>query len=163
MIAEAVKTAKPLWHSTPAAQVLVLTRTGEQGLTAADAASRLVRDGPNELTLSKRTSLPRLFLRQFNSPLIYLLVVAAGVSLSLEHFVDAAFIGVVLLLNSLIGTVQEQKAAASLDALRQMIGLSAAVRRDGAVAVVDAKDIVVGDLVEVESGMAVPAAGRENQ
>lgn len=145
------------WHATSASAAMALTQTGSAGLSTAEAATRLTRDGPNELTPPWTPSLPRLFLRQFNSPLIYLLVFAAAVSLGLGHRTDAIFIGIVLLINALIGTIQENKAAASLNALRQMIGHHTTVRRDGVLAVIDARDVVFGDLVEVESGMAVPA------
>lgn len=145
------------WHALPVSRAMACLKTSEQGLTSAEAQARLARDGTNALKPQRSQSLPKLFLRQFNSPLIYLLVVAAAVSIGLGHVTDAGFIGLVLLINALIGTVQESKAAASLNALRDMIGHSATVRRDGSIAVVDARDIVVGDLVEVESGMAVPA------
>ena len=145
------------WHALHARQVIALTKTRESGLSRQEAAVRLDRDGANALAPRRPQSLPRLFLRQFNSPLIYLLVAAAAVSLGLGHVTDAGFIGLVLIVNALIGTIQESKAATSLNALRHMIGQSASVRRDGAIAVIDARDIVVGDIVEVESGMAVPA------
>jgi calcium-translocating P-type ATPase len=134
-----------------------LTRTSDAGLSQQDAAERLSRDGANELAPPWSPSPVRLFARQFNSPLIYLLMAAAGVSLGLGHRTDAAFIAVVLLVNAAIGTIQESKAASSLTALRQMIGQSASVRRGGAISIVNARDVVVGDIVEVESGMAVPA------
>ncbi|MFD1951270.1 cation-translocating P-type ATPase [Sphingomonas arantia] len=145
------------WHAMPSRDVAARLETGDAGLRPKEAAARLVRDGPNELAPPPVPSLFLLFLRQFNSPLIYLLIAAAAVSLSLGHRTDAGFIGVVLIVNALIGTFQEGKAAGSLAALRDMIGHSATVRRGGAVSVVDARDIVVGDVVMLESGMAVPA------
>ncbi|WP_083672004.1 cation-translocating P-type ATPase [Sphingomonas montana] len=145
------------WHATSIENTMSTTGTPPDGLTVEEAALRLERDGFNELAPPYAPSLLRLFLKQFNSPLIYLLVAAAVVSLSLGHMTDAGFIGLVLLVNSVIGTVQEGKAAASLTALRHMIGHSANVRRGGAAAAVDARQVVVGDIVEVESGMSVPA------
>ena len=147
----------PAWHAMSSADVEARLGSSDAGLTAEDAAARLVRDGRNELAPPPTPSLVLLFLRQFNSPLIYLLIVAAVVSLGLGHHTDAGFIGVVLIVNALIGTVQEGKAAGSLAALRQMVGHTATVRRGGVRSVVNARDIVVGDVVEVESGMAVPA------
>ena len=145
------------WHATSVQDTMATTGTPQGGLTSQEAAVRLERDGFNELAPPYTPSIFRLFLRQFNSPLIYLLVAAAAVSLSLGHMTDAGFIGLVLLVNSVIGTVQEGKAAASLTALRHMIGHSANVRRGGSATAVDARHIVVGDIVEVESGMSVPA------
>ena len=147
----------PAWHTISSADVEARLGTSDAGLTAKDAAARLVQDGLNELAPPPTPSMILLFLRQFNSPLIYLLIAAAVVSLGLGHRTDAGFIGVVLVVNALIGTFQEGKAAGSLAALRQMVGQTASVRRGGAISVVNARDIVVGDIVEVESGMAVPA------
>ncbi|MCK8455297.1 cation-translocating P-type ATPase [Sphingomonas faeni] len=145
------------WHATPAARVMALLDTSAEGLNTKDAAARLLRDGPNELAPPPAPSTLLLFARQFNSPLIYLLIAAAAISLGLGHRTDAGFIGVVLLVNAAIGTVQESKAADSLAALGRMIGQTATVLRGGAVSVVDARAIVVGDVVALESGMAVPA------
>lgn len=148
---------EPAWHTASPQRTMELTRTNNAGLSQQEAALRLHANGPNELVPAWAPSTWCRFVRQFNSPLIYLLVGAAAVSLTLGHRTDAAFIGVVLLVNAAIGTIQESKAASSLTALREMIGRSATVRRDGAVARVNARDVVVGDIVEVESGMAVPA------
>ena len=145
------------WHATSVARVIALLDTSPAGLSTKDAAERLVRDGPNALAPPPVPSRLRLFARQFNSPLIYLLIAAAAISLGLGHHTDAGFIGVVLLVNAAIGTVQESKAADSLAALGRMIGQTATVVRDGAVSVIDARALVVGDVVTLESGMAVPA------
>jgi Ca2+-transporting ATPase len=145
------------WHATSPARVMALLDTSATGLSTTDAAARLLHDGPNELAPPPAPSTLLLFARQFNSPLIYLLIAAAAISLGLGHRTDAGFIGVVLLVNAAIGTVQESKAADSLAALGRMIGQTATVLRGGAVSVVDARAIVVGDVVALESGMAVPA------
>jgi len=145
------------WHATSSDEAMRIVGTSDAGLTTGEAAARLGRDGRNELAPPRQPSLVLLFLRQFNSPLIYLLIAAAVISLALDHRTDAGFIAVVLVVNALIATVQERKAETSLAALRRMIGQTANVRRNGSVAVVDARDLVVGDIVELESGMAVPA------
>jgi Ca2+-transporting ATPase len=146
-----------IWHAMTSKGVMASVGTTPDGLLPDDAAGRLLRDGLNELARPPTPSLVLLFLRQFNSPLIYLLIAAAIISLSLDHRTDAAFIGVVLVVNAVIGTFQEGKAAESLAALRQMVGHTATVKRGGALSVIDAREIVVGDVVELESGMAVPA------
>lgn len=145
------------WHAIAAQEAMQRLQSRSGGLSATEAAARLSRDGRNELAPPRQPSIAWLFLRQFNSPLIYLLIAAAAVSLALDHRTDAGFIAVVLVVNALIATVQERKAETSLAALRRMIGQTANVRRDEALGVVDAGDLVVGDVVEVESGMAVPA------
>ena len=145
------------WHAMSSNDAKLRLRTSDKGLQPDDAAARLVQDGLNELAPPPTPSVVLLFVRQFNSPLIYLLVAAAAVSLGLGHRTDAGFIGVVLIVNALIGTFQEGKAAGSLAALRTMIGHTAPVRRGGTVSIIDTREIVVGDIVELESGMAVPA------
>ncbi|MEG8040364.1 HAD-IC family P-type ATPase [Sphingomonas sp. LR60] len=145
------------WHAMSSTDIAARLGTSDRGLEPDEAAARLVLDGLNELAPPPTPSVILLFVRQFNSPLIWLLVAAAAVSLGLGHTTDAGFIGVVLIVNALIGTFQEGKAAGSLAALRDMIGHTAPVRRGGSVSVIDTREIVVGDVVELESGMAVPA------
>ncbi|HET9428900.1 MAG TPA: HAD-IC family P-type ATPase [Allosphingosinicella sp.] len=147
----------PRWHAIPALRCLQLTASSADGLSAAEASERLGSHGPNRLPGRPRPSVPLLFLRQFRSPLIYLLLAAALVSLATGHNLDAGFIGVVLFLNALVGTVQERRADTSIAALDRLIRQVARVRRDGEVTEVDASEIVPGDVVEIESGMAVPA------
>lgn len=145
------------WHATSAEQSLVLARTGLAGLSVGESEERLRRLGPNELAETGRLPLLKLVVRQFKSPLIYLFLVAAIVSLALGERVDAAFIAVVLLLNAAIGSFQEYRAETSMSALRTLIQQTARVRRNGLVGKVRARELVVGDVVELESGMADPA------
>ena len=144
------------WHTT-ADDCLNDVKSGLAGLSAVEAEARLARNGPNELPAATRLPLAMLLLRQFRSPLIYLLLAAALVSLALGHGTDAAFIAAVLVINALIGTIQEYRAETSMAALQKLIRQSAQVRRDGVSSLIDARELVVGDVVEVESGMAVSA------
>ena len=145
------------WHALAPEVCLERLGASTNGLSSAESTLRFARFGPNSLPRRKKVSLGRLFLRQFRSPLIYLLLAATSVSLTLGHFTDAGFIAVVLALNALVGTVQEHRAAVSMDALGRLIRLRARVRRDGLVHEVEAGEVVPGDIVEMESGMAVPA------
>ena len=145
------------WHALPARDCLALCGTDSVGLTSAEADTRRAQYGTNELPTRRRPGVPLLFLRQFKSPLIYLLLAAAAVSLAVGELTDAAFIAVVLLINAIIGTFQESRAEASAAALQKLIRHTARVRRDGMTVVVDARDLVPGDVVELESGMSVPA------
>ncbi|MDB5697511.1 MAG: cation-transporting P-type ATPase [Alphaproteobacteria bacterium] len=145
------------WHAAAADTCLNDLQSSLAGLSMSEAKARLDRNGPNELTASKRLPVAMLLLRQFRSPLIYLLLAAAAVSLTLGHSTDAAFIGAVLVINAVIGTTQEYRAETSMAALQKLIRQSAQVRRDGVSSLVDAREVVVGDVVEVESGMAVSA------
>jgi len=131
--------------------------SAEKGLTQPEAADRLERFGPNALPETGSPSLVGVFLRQFLSPLIYILVAAAAVSAVLSDLKDAVFIGVVLLLNGIIGTLQEYSAGRAAAALRKLEQPHATVIRDGSRREIDAHELVPGDLVILEAGGRVPA------
>ncbi|MGV2130821.1 cation-translocating P-type ATPase [Agrobacterium vitis] len=127
------------------------------GLSQAEAAERLARFGENLLPEPKAPSFLSIFLQQFKSPLIYILLLAAGVSLVLSEVEDAIFIGVVLLLNGVIGSVQEYSAGRAAAALRELEQPHATVIRDGRMQEIEARLLVPGDLVAIEAGGRVPA------
>ena len=147
----------PAWHALPPGKCLELLGSSANGLSGAEASRRLTIYGSNSLPRRKKLPPVLLFFRQFRSPLIYLLLAATLVSIALGRLTDAGFIAVVLMLNALIGTVQEHRAAASMDALGRLIRQRARVRRDGFAHEIEAAEVVTGDIVELESGMAVPA------
>ncbi|MEO7654353.1 MAG: HAD-IC family P-type ATPase [Sphingomicrobium sp.] len=151
------KSDEPVWHAVPPARCLQLLGSSARGLSAAEARDRLARHGPNSLPRRRGLPLGLLFVRQFRNPLIYLLLAATLISVSLGHLSDAGFIAIVLLLNAIVGTVQERRAATSMDALDKLIRHKARVRRDDLVDEIEASEVVPGDVVEMESGMAVPA------
>jgi magnesium-transporting ATPase (P-type) len=144
-------------HALPADEVLRLLGTPPGGLAAGDVSERLRRFGPNALPRARPPSIATVILRQFLSPLIYVLLAAAVVSIAIGHGSDAAFIFAVLALNAAIGTVQEHAAERSADALRALIVTRARVVRDGVDEEVDAEALVPGDLVRIEGGLRVPA------
>ena len=148
---------EPAWHALPPGECIGLLGSSADGLSAAEARRRLALYGRNSLPRRSRRSLGLLFLGQFRSPLIYLLLGATLVSLIVGHWTDAGFIAVVLLLNAIVGMVQEHRAAASMDALGRLIRHKAKVRRDGLLHEIEASELVAGDIAEMESGMAVPA------
>ena len=127
------------------------------GLTSAEAAARLAATGPNALPDAPGPTLIVLFLKQFLSPLIYLLLAAALVAVFLGDLEDAAFIAVVLLANGIIGTAQEYSASRAAAALRELQAPKATVLRNGSPAEIDAREIVPGDVVLLEAGGRVPA------
>lgn len=127
------------------------------GLTASEASVRLSQYGPNALPEAQPPSLASVFLRQFLSPLIYILLAAALVSLVLSDVKDALFIAAVLLVNGIIGTAQEYSAGQAAAALRKLEQRNASVIRDGARQVIDARKLVPGDFVLLEAGGRVPA------
>ncbi|MBL8694270.1 MAG: HAD-IC family P-type ATPase [Planctomycetes bacterium] len=150
--------SSPLWHALDVDQLVRELQTHvEQGLSQEEADRRLLRYGRNELGEPKGRSLLAVFFSQFRSPLIYLLFAAAAIALSLGHRSDAAVIFVVVLVNSVIGTIQEGRAEQSLVALRKLTRHQARAIRSGKSCVLSATDLVPGDLLHLEAGDAVPA------
>jgi magnesium-transporting ATPase (P-type) len=138
-------------------QILTSLEASKLGLTQDEAAVRLQRYGPNALPKKTPPGVLQVFINQFKSPLIYVLVAAAFVSLAIDEYSDAIFISAVLLLNAVIGTVQEYSAQRSADALQKMMMTQARVLRDGEAYQINSEEIVPGDLVMLESGERVPA------
>ncbi|MCR9071321.1 MAG: HAD-IC family P-type ATPase [Alphaproteobacteria bacterium] len=122
------------------------------GLTERDAADRLLRHGPNRLPEPTPTGIFGLFLRQFVSPFIYILMIAAAISFAISHVASGVFIVAVLLINALIGTIQERAAEKSASALRRMVRGTARVVRDGRPRTIDGEAVVPGDLLLLSSG-----------
>lgn len=149
------------WHSLPIDQVAKhLDVDIALGLSGKEAKERFEKHGPNELPGKKRRSLFSIVLHQFLSPLIYLLIVAAGIAFFVGETRDSLVILVVVLLNAIIGAFQEGRAEASLEALRRFSKLKARVIRDGKEQVVEAREIVVGDVLVLNSGDSVPSDAR---
>ena len=145
------------WHAFDVEAVRRRLACGAGGLTSAEAARRLRRHGPNRLPEPPRRGLGRIVLAQIASPLILLLLAAAAVAAALGDLKDAAFIALVLVINTAIGTAQEARAEASAAALKRAIQASVRARRDGAVRRIDSAELVPGDTVLVEAGERVPA------
>ncbi len=145
-------------HGKTIAQLVAELQTHlEQGLASPEAAARLQRQGPNELSESPRPGLLALLWAQFNNYLVIVLVVAAVISLALGEVVDSVAIMVIVVLNAVVGVVQEHKAEAALAALKRMAAPAAQVLRDGHIVSVPGRELVVGDMVLLEAGNFVPA------
>jgi len=127
------------------------------GLGSREARARLVKDGPNVLPERKSSGPLIIFAGQFKSAFIYMLLAAAVVSWLLGQQVNSYFIFAVLVINALIGTVQEYSAARAAAALRKMVPYHATVIRDGRSMRIDTADVVIGDYVQLVSGDRVPA------
>lgn len=145
------------WHALPGAAALARLDATAEGLTGAEAAARLARHGPNRLPEPPRRGALARFLDQFRNLLIYVLLGAAAISALLGHMLDAAVILAVVLLNGIVGFIQEGRAEAALAAIRDLLAPHAAVLRDGRRRDLDAADLVPGDVVLVEAGDRVPA------
>ncbi|MBK1616603.1 haloacid dehalogenase [Rubrivivax gelatinosus] len=149
------------WHGLDVAQVLAATGAdADAGLGATEAAARLARHGPNALPEPPPRPAWRTLLQQLQSPLIYILFVAALIAVTLGHHADAAVILVVVAVNALVGAAQEGRAERSMAALRQLSTLRVRVRRDGAEQLVQARELVPGDLLLLAAGDAVGADAR---
>ncbi len=146
-----------LWHSEPAEAALELCRSSPQGLSADEAAKRLEADGPNRLPAGKPRSLFARVFAQFNNLLIYVLLASALVTVLLRHVLDAVVILAVVLINGIIGFIQEGRAEKSLEAIRAMLTRESSVLRDGRRLTVPAESLVVGDVVLTEAGDRIPA------
>ena len=145
------------WHSLPSDQALALLGVSEAGLDADAVDSRRATFGANVLPRRERISTLIMYLGQFKSPLVYLLLIAAVVSLAVGELTDALFIFVVLQVNAIIGSYQEHQAEASAAALDALVPNFAVVVRDGVPRRIDARDLVPGDIVRLVSGALVPA------
>jgi magnesium-transporting ATPase (P-type) len=147
----------PLWHQHDVATSFQELGSRREGLTEAEAQERLARFGPNRLTPPRKRGPLMRFLLQIHNVLIYVLLGAAGVTALLGEWVDTGVILGVVLINALIGFIQEGKAEKSLDAIRNMLSLQATVIRDGQRREIAAEDLVTGEMVLLASGDKVPA------
>jgi P-type Ca2+ transporter type 2C len=148
------------WHALSASKVLEAIDSRPSGLSEDEAKRRITTTGPNRLEAKKKKSALILFLRQFLSPLIYVLLGAAVLSLVLAHYMDAGVVLGVLLLNAIIGFLQEQQAAKAMESLVRMTAPKAQVRRDATAMTIPVEEIVPGDIILLESGNRVPADAR---
>lgn len=131
--------------------------TGKDGLTVEEVAKRLVTFGQNRLPEEKIAPVWKIFLLQFASPLIYVLIFAAAVSFSVNERTDFYFILWVLMFNAVLGTVQEYSASHSAQSLKQMVEPRAVVVREGKSQEIGAADLVPGDVIQLQTGSKVPA------
>lgn len=149
--------SQPPWHALPADAVLARLLTRREGLSNEEAAARRARFGPNALPAPKKRGPLLRFLLQFHNVLIHVLLASALVTAFMGHWVDAAVILGVVIINALIGFIQEGKAEAALDAIRGLLSPHAQVLRDGRRQETDAAELVPGDIVFLAAGDRVPA------
>ena len=144
-------------HAISASQAIDELNSSEHGLSSNEVLQRQADFGRNSLPQQKTSSIFSIIARQFKSPLIYVLLIAAILSVTIQEWSDAIFIFAVLLINALIGTVQEYSAEKAALALRQMVATKCRVVRDGDYYELSAEELVPGDIVVLESGDMVPA------
>ncbi len=145
--------------------VLAETKSAADGLSSPEAAKRLEANGKNKLAEAKKDSLLKRFVKQLMDPMIIILLAAAAISGVLavvegESFTDVIIILAVVIINAVLGVYQESKAEKAIEALQEMSAATSKVLRDGKITTVHSEDLVVGDVVLLEAGDAVPADGR---
>ena len=145
------------WHAVESTTAMERLGSGTGGLSSVVAAERLARVGLNRLPPPRRRGPWRRFLLQFHNVLIYVLMVAGLVTLALGHLIDAGVIVGVVVINGVIGFIQEGKAERALDAVRSMLSPQATVIREGHRFTLPAAELVPGDVVFIQSGDRVPA------
>ena len=145
------------WETLSQAEVYSITKSSPDGLSAKVAAAKLQETGPNEIKVKKSRPVWKLVLSQFTDFMIIVLLVAAGVSAVIGDLTDSIVIMVIIVLNAIIGFIQEYRAENALEAIKKMVTLNATVVRDGQTRVVPASELVPGDKIMISSGDAVPA------
>ncbi len=128
-----------------------------KGLSEEEARRRQKEQGKNILNKKKKVTLLQMFLEQFQDPMVIILIIGAIVSIFLKEYMDACIILVVIVLNAIIGVIQEFKAEKAIDALEKLSEPKAYVLRDGYLKEINSEDLVVGDIVELEAGRYIPA------
>lgn len=148
-------------HSLSTDEILKIFQTDpDHGISTSEADKRAKEFGPNYYQRLKQRSVWLILLQQFKSPIVYLLVFGAGVSFYFKDFIEAVAIGVVILINALIGFLMEMQARRSMDALRKMDVIHSRVIRDGKVASIPSEKITPGDVIVLEAGDVIPGDGR---
>jgi Ca2+-transporting ATPase len=148
------------WHNLNIDNALLALESGYSGLSEEEAQKRLIEYGQNELKSGEKTSAIMVFLSQFKSPLIYVLLIAALVSFLVGHYTDAYVVLGILILNATIGYFQETQAEKSMQALLELASPKAKVKRNNNLAIIPARGLVPGDIIKLEAGDKVPADAR---
>ena len=157
VISQAADSLPEAPHALSGDTVVKLLYSSKSGITSEEAESRHRQYGPNSLPRARPPALVMIFLSQFVSPLIYVLVAGAIFSIVIQEWSDAAFITGVLLINAIIGTIQEFSAQRAATALQQLVTTQSRVLRDGDTFEIDAGKLVPGDILLLESGEKIPA------
>jgi Ca2+-transporting ATPase len=146
------------WHAITAEEAArTLGVTVATGLSKAEVTRRQAESGPNKVSARRGTPAWLKFLQQFHQPLVYIMLVAVGVTSFLGEWVDAAVIGAIVLVNAIVGFLQETKAETAIEALAKMVVTEATVRREGKKERIPSESLVPGDVVLLQSGDRVPA------
>ena len=147
-------------HSVEALEVLRSLKSSEKGLTQEEAEKRLQEFGLNELRKERRITALEVFANQFRSFLIVILIFASVISFLLGEVTDGIAISAILLLNAILGFVQEYRAEKAIEALKKLAAPKAKVMREGKEAIIQAREVVPGDIILFETGDCIAADAR---
>jgi Ca2+-transporting ATPase len=147
------------WHALEAEEIMHVLRTSKNGLSTIEAKERLKKFGYN-LIYERKKRLIEIFIRQFKSFLVAILLIAVVISAAIGNFLDAAIILFILILNAFLGFFQEYKAERALEELKELTSPKAVVIRDGRKTEIHAKELVPGDIIFIEAGKKIPADAR---
>lgn len=148
------------WHNLDIKEVFKFLKTSKDGLTDKIVESKQKKFGKNKLPSERKLSKLRIFFNQIKSPLVYVLIIAAGISILLNHFTDAAVIILAVMVNSFFGFWQENKANNAITQLKKIVRQETKVLRNGHKVQIDSVELVPGDIIFVEAGDKVPADAR---
>src|SRR5471030_2892095 len=147
-----------MWFDTTSQDILrKLNVDPNIGLSELEAKNRLEKNGENKLDSQKKKNTWQLFLSQINDVMIYILLGAAIISAFMKEYSDAVIILIVILINALIGVVQESKAEKSLEALKKLSTPKAIVKREGNIKEIPSEEVVIGDIIILDAGRYLPA------
>jgi len=150
----------PEWHALETEELMKALKASEKGLSDEEAKRRLQEFGPNELVERKRITPLQIFLGQFKDIFVIMLLVATIISFLIGEIIDASTIAAIVVLNSVVGFVQEYRSEKAMEAMKKLTAPKARVLRDGDEVVIPAREIVPGDIVLLEAGDRIPADGR---
>lgn len=148
---------KKEWHMLKLNEIYKELESDEKGLTSLEATKRLEANGKNVLPKSKKKTILSVFLNEINSPITYILLLSMVLSFIVGEILDGVFILIVILLDGILGTVQEWNANKNAETLANLIKIDALVMRDNRMIQIPSEDLVIGDIVVLESGSKVPA------
>lgn len=145
------------WHNLSVSSVFKELKTNEKGLSSDEAEKRLKKYGGNKLPAEKRLASWQVFINQFKSPLIFILLIATVISLILHEYVDAVVIGIAVFINTIVGFAQELKAEKTISTLKKLISYKSKVFRNGKEILISSEELVPGDILDLDAGDRVPA------
>ncbi|OGY42934.1 MAG: hypothetical protein A2729_02660 [Candidatus Buchananbacteria bacterium RIFCSPHIGHO2_01_FULL_39_14] len=151
---------KIFWHHLPINKIYEILATNANGLSVLEAENRLKKNGENKLPEEKKLSVFLTFINQFKSPLVYVLLAAALITLILKDLVDFSIIMLAVLINTWLGFYQENKANQAITFLKKLVDFKARVFRDGHEVEIKAKNLVPGDIISLTAGDKIPADAR---